>query len=212
MAGQEGVDGVARVRHRDLALVFLVVDAAREAQLPLPVEDEDVRGRHRTVLERHGLGLAVVEVGEHEAVLASADLHLVEGVAEVGVAELVETDGQRVVRGDRDHRHPLGPVVRVQLLDPLLVGLGGRTVVRGEDQHQELGVGEAPQRVPPAVHPGQVEIGSGRADGKRGDGGAVGGRRHRSEGKKKRGGQARAGHHTSRPPARKATGVGSRGG
>ncbi|HET6898986.1 MAG TPA: hypothetical protein VFK70_11580, partial [Vicinamibacteria bacterium] len=71
-----------------------------------------------------------------------ADLHLLQRIAQVRVAQLVETHRLGIVRGDGDEGHAFGGEVVLQLLDALLVGLRGRTVVAGEheDEHARGGV------------------------------------------------------------------------
>jgi hypothetical protein len=146
-----------------------------EPQLPLRVEDEDVRGRYRPVLPRHRLRLPVVEVGERPPAILGPDLHVLERVAEVGVALLVEAQGEGVVRRDEYDLHAAAREVGVETLDPLLVGLRGRAVVGGEDDHENLRRREALEGVPLAVDAGQVEVRSLRSDGQGGDGRTLGG-------------------------------------
>ena len=120
-----------------------VVDPADVAQLAVLIEQKHVRRGQHAVGERRLLRLAVVEVRKCEALVLGPQLHVLERIAQVGVAQLVEPHGQRVVRRDGDQGDALVLVVGVQLLDPLFVGLGRRAVVAGEDDEQQLGVGEA---------------------------------------------------------------------
>ena len=148
---------------------------------------------HRSIFFGDSLGRAVVEVGEVEALVGRAHLHLLEGVGEVGEAHLVEPHGGGVVGVDRDERHAACAVVGDQLLEPLLVRLGRRAVVAGEYHHEHLGGGEVGERILLAVDPRQPEIRGRCTEGKRGVvGGAKGGREQR--GRDKQGGKQRGAH------------------
>ena len=154
------------------------------------------RGQH-AVGQGGLLRLAVVEVGEGEGLLLGPDLHVLERVAQVGVAQLVEPDGERVVRRDGDEGDALVLVVGVQLLDAVLVGLGRRAVVAGEDDDQHLGVGEVLQGVGLAVHARQGEVRGGVADGERFEPLGLGGGRPDGQGEQGEGGEESDGCHGS---------------
>ena len=159
LAGEHRVERVARVVRLGLGRIFVVVDPAAETQLAIAVEEKDVRRRDRAVCLRHRLRLAVVEIREVELVVAGADLHVVERVAKVGVAELVEPHRRRIVRRNRHHRDAAILVVGGQLFDPLFVRLGGRAMIAGEDDRQDVGVGEIGERVGLVVDARQREVG-----------------------------------------------------
>ncbi len=166
LARQQRVDrfsGVVAFGRLDLA----VVDAAFIAQLPAGIEDEHVGRRQAAIGMGSGLGVAVVEVGEFEAALFGADLHLLEAVGQVGVAQLVEPQRPRVVGVDGGQGHAFVLVVGVQLHDPPLVGLCRRAMIAGEDDHQQFRVAEILQAVSLPVNAGQIEVGGGRSDGQR---------------------------------------------
>ena len=99
-----------------------------------------------------------------KSVVLGADLHVLEAVAQVAVAQFVQPHGLGVVGRDGHHGDLLVLVVRRKLLDAVLVGLGRGTVVAGEDDDQDLGVAERLQAVGLAVHAGQAEIGCRAAD------------------------------------------------
>src|SRR5262249_17827359 len=90
--------------------------------------------------------------------------HLGKAVAEVRVTHLVESDGILVVRIDGQKRHAARLVFRDHPRDPPLVGLRGRTVIRGENEHENGRRRERRRRVFAAVHPGQLEVGQRRAE------------------------------------------------
>jgi len=144
-----------------------LVHAALVAELALAVEDEHVRRRGRAVLARDLLRVAVVEEREVELPEGRTDLHVVERVADVRVAHLVEAQCLDAVRLDHDEGHALRRVVVDDLTDALLVDLRGRTMHRREDHDEGLRRREAGERVGLAVYPGQAEIRRERADGER---------------------------------------------
>jgi hypothetical protein len=74
-----------------------VIDTALVAELSFGVEDKHMRCRECSVSDRGLLGLAVVEVGEGELLHLGAELHVLEGVTQVGIAELIEPHGERVI-------------------------------------------------------------------------------------------------------------------
>ena len=158
----EGVTGVVGLH---LGGVVVVVDPPAEAELALAVEEKHVRRGDGAVGLGGGLRVAVVEEREIEVVVAGAELHVVQRVAEVGVAELVEPHGLGIVRRDGDDGDAAVLVVGGELLDAIFVGLGRGTVVAGEDDCQDVGVGEVSERIGFAVDPGQRKIGGRDADG-----------------------------------------------
>ncbi len=99
--------------------------------------------------------------------VACPDLHRLERVVEVGVAQFVGANRERVVGGNRDEFDPLGGVFGLELRQAGFIGVGGRTVVAGEHDHQGLGVGEVGERVRLAVDPREAEVGRRLADRQR---------------------------------------------
>jgi hypothetical protein len=79
---------------------------------------------------------AVVDVREVELLLLGADLHVREGVAELGVAEFVEAQALGLLGWIATSATPLRLVVRDDLLQPFLVGLGVGQWLLGE-RHDE---------------------------------------------------------------------------
>ena len=116
--------------------------------------------RHDAVGLGRLLGLAVVEVGIGVVVILRADFHFVERVAEIGIAELVQADGRRVVGRDRHHGDTLVAIVGLKPRDSPFVGLGRRAMVAGEDDEQHLGLSEVRQAVGLAVDAGQSKSGA----------------------------------------------------
>ncbi len=93
------------------------------------------------------------------------------------IAQLVEANGGGVVGRDGHDGDALVVIVGVQPGDPALVGLGGRAMVAGEDDDQDLGLGEVRQGVSLAIDARQLEVGGGRTDRQGIKAGRVGGRR-----------------------------------
>ena len=110
------------------------------------------------------LRVAVVEIRPVDAAEPRAQLHLRQRVGDVGVAQLVEPDGLRIVRVDRDERDALAAIVLVELFDPALVELRDRAVIALEDERQHLGAGVLAGLVGLAVDAGQREVRERRAD------------------------------------------------
>ena len=102
------------------------------------------------------------------------DFHFVEGIGEVGVAELIEADRLGVVGVDRDQRDALVLVVGVHLLDAGFVCLGGRAVIAGEEDDEDFGRVVVVEGVVFPVDAGEVEVRSGGVDGEWGDVGREG--------------------------------------
>ena len=137
-------------------------------QSPLGVEHEDLRQCDH--LERPGgrLGVAVVEVGELELPVSGSIDHAGERIGHVRVGQLLQRHGLRAVGVDRDNGNAALTVVGVKTLDPLLVELGHRTVVAGEDDDEHRAAGVLVERMRLAVDPMQPERRRRGADGQRG--------------------------------------------
>ena len=104
------------------------------------------------------LVLAVVEIGEIEAAHVRAVLGVFEGVADIGVAEFIEAQGEGIVGCDRDERDTPLPVVFRDCLNALLIRLRGRAMVAGKGNDQYLRIGEIGQCIGFPVDPWQTEI------------------------------------------------------
>ena len=115
-----------------------------------------------------------------------ADLHGLERVVEVGVSQLVEADGLRVIRRDRDEGNAPVLVCDVEFVEASLVRLRGGAVVAGEDDHQGLRGGEVGQGVRLAVDAWKREVRGLRTGGQRFDVG-----RDRRQGRREQQGQGR---------------------
>ena len=63
-----------------------VVHPAFVAKLPVLIEDKDVRRSLRPIGARHRLRVAVIKVWEGEVTIRGTNLHVVERVADIGVA------------------------------------------------------------------------------------------------------------------------------
>ncbi len=96
-----------------------------------------------------------------------AHLHVVERVAQIGVAHLVEPQRLGAVGLDDDEGDALGLVVRHQLLHSRFVDLGGGAVDGREHHDQHGALGKARQRVGLAVHARQREVRRLGANGER---------------------------------------------
>ena len=139
-----------------------------EAEFPLAVENEGVRGGYGAVCLGDLLRIAIVKVGEMEVMVLGPDLHFLEAIAQVRVAQFVQSDRLRAVGRDGHESDFLILVVRGKLLDAALVGLGRGAVIAGENHDQDLRLAERVQAVGLAVHAGQAEIGRRAADLQRG--------------------------------------------
>src|SRR5437660_11420597 len=93
--------------------------------------------------------------------IGGANLHVIEGVADVRVSELIEPNGIRIVRLNGEKRDTLAAVIVRQFLDAGLVELGGRTVIASKNDDQDLGRGVVAQFVRFAVYARKGEIGRG---------------------------------------------------
>jgi len=179
LAGEEGVDGFTSVATGDKVFARIVVNAALVAKLALGVEDEEVGSSGGAVGASDFLVFAIVEIDEIEMAIGSAGFHVVEGVAYIGIAHLVEAHGHGIVGLDGDDGHAAVFVIGGDLLDARFVELRGGAVIAGEGDDENFGGGVVGEAVGLAVDTGEAKIGSGGADGERG--GAVfvgaGGRR-----------------------------------
>ena len=167
LSGEKGVEGEAGVGDFGERLALAGVDAALILEFELAVEDENVRSGDGTVGVRRALGRAVVEIGEVEMAVGGADLHFVEGVADVGVAHFVEADGEGIVGLDGDEGDALILIIGGELFDAAFVELRGGAMVAGEDDGEEFGGAEIGERIGFAIDGGEVEVRGGGADGER---------------------------------------------
>jgi hypothetical protein len=103
--------------------------------------------------------LAVIEVREVELFVVRPNLHFFQRIAQVGIAQLIEPDRLRIVRRDCHESDPFVLIVGGQLLDPLLIRLGRRAVIAGEDNDEHLRLVIVGQPVHLSVHAGKAEIG-----------------------------------------------------
>src|ERR1017187_1364528 len=97
-----------------------------------------------------------------------ADLHLRESVAHIGGIQLVDPEGFRSIRLDRDYGHALVAIVVVEAHDALFVQLRDRTVVACEDDHKDRAFGIISEVVYLAVDTRQRKVRRRGADGKYG--------------------------------------------
>ena len=166
--GEESVDGVAGVCRVDLLNAVGVVEAAFVAEMAGEVEDEDMGRGLRTVSAGDGLRFAIVEIGIGEVLPGNADFHFLESIGDVGGIEFIDAESVGVVGLNDDDGDALGSVGVEELLDALLVHLGDRTVIAGEDDGEDGAGGVVGEGVGVAVDAGEREIGSGGADGEDG--------------------------------------------
>ena len=103
-----------------------------------------------------------------EVLVLGPDLQFLEAIAQVRVAQFVQSDRVGAVGRDGHQGDFLILVVRGKLFDAALVGLGRGAVVAGENHDQDLGVAKRIQAVGLAVHARQAEIGRRAADFQRG--------------------------------------------
>src|SRR5260370_36301571 len=96
-----------------------------------------------------------------------ADLHFIEAVAHIRVAQLGQSDGLRIVGFDCNEVDALGLVIVDELLDTAVVELRSGAVIAGEDDRQERTIGVIAQLVDAAIDPGEREIRSRRTDRQR---------------------------------------------
>jgi hypothetical protein len=166
--GEKGVDGVAGVTVFDELGAIAVVDAALVTKTADFIEDEDMRRGLRAVGAGGRLGFTIVKVGIAEMLVGDADFHFVEGVADVGGVEFIDTDGSGIIGLHGDNGDAAIAVVVSKLLDALLVHLGDGAVVADEND-DENGVGRiVGERMDLAIDAGEREIGGGRTDGENG--------------------------------------------
>ena len=121
---------------------FGVIDAADIAELPSRIENEDMRRREDAVGQSRLLRLAVIEIGERKLFLLRSELHLLERVAQVGVAQLIEADSVRVVWRDGHYDHALVLIIRGELDNAVLIGLSRGAMITCKNDNQNLRAGK----------------------------------------------------------------------
>jgi hypothetical protein len=166
--GEEGGDGVAGVTGFDKLGAIAVVDAALVTKMADFIEDEDMRRGLRAVGAGGGLGFTIVKVGIAEMLVGDADFHFVEGVADVGGVEFIDTDGSGIIGLNGDNGDATIAVVVSKLLDALLVHLGDGAVVADENDDEDGAGRIVGERMDLAIDAGEREIGGGRTDGENG--------------------------------------------
>ena len=158
VSGKNRINGITRVPAGDERFAGIVVDAALIAKLALAVENKKVRCCSRAVGTRDFLRFAVVEIRKIELAVGGASFHLVERVANVGVAHLVEPDRHGIVRLDgNDGDAPLA-IVSNDLFEPGFVQLCGRTMVASENDDQYFACFVVLQAMRLAVDTGETEV------------------------------------------------------
>ena len=148
---QQRVQGSSCVTAGHLRRILVVVDPTSIAKLALLIEDEHVRCRGRTVRTRHRLLVPVIQVRKVEAPFGCTDLHLVKMIRQIRVAQLIEAQRTGIIRRNGDQLYASRSVVFRELYEAFLVGLRRRTVVGGEDEHQQLCIRIVCQRVHLAI-------------------------------------------------------------
>ncbi len=98
---------------------------------------------------------------------AGADFHLRQRIADVGVTQLIEPHGLRIIRLDGHERRAAAPIIGRKLFDPRLVHLRGRAMVTGENNHQNFARGKVFQTVSLVIYARQAKVRGLRADGQR---------------------------------------------
>ncbi len=96
-----------------------------------------------------------------------SNLHLLERIAQVGVAQLIEPHGGGIVGRDRHDGHTFVLEISMQVGDPLFIGLGRGAVIAREDHDQHFRLGEVLKRVGLAVNAGEAKVGGLGTDGQR---------------------------------------------
>ena len=158
LARQQGVDGVCGEGGASLIEEHEIPPAV-VAEFAGLVEDEQVWRDGRAEGQCGRLGPAVVEVGEVVLLLAGAECHLGEAVADVRAVQLVGHDGGGVVGRDRHQCEAPLAVLLDQRDDAVFTHLRGGAVVSQKQYGQNVGVLEAGQRVGLAIGAGQGEVG-----------------------------------------------------
>src|ERR1700733_7513742 len=77
------VSGVLRLNKRS---VLAVVDPPFIAKLPIRIEDKDMGSRLGSIGSRYRLGVPIIKVRKVKVTILSANLHVIERVANVGIA------------------------------------------------------------------------------------------------------------------------------
>ncbi len=167
---KERVDGVASIADGDERFARIVVQTAGVAELALRVEEEKVRSGGGAIGARDALRFAVVEVGKVEVAVGGADFHVVERVANVGIAQLVETHSIGIIGLDSNEGHVALTIVGHEPLDAGLVELSGGAMIASEDDDEDFARGVVLEAVGLAVNSGKAKLGSRGADGENGDG------------------------------------------
>src|SRR5438309_10608345 len=118
-----------------------------------------MRGGGGTISAGNALRFAVVQIRKIELAIGSADLHVVEGVANVGVAHLIEANGVGIVGLNSDKSDAFVFVIGGQLADALFVELRRGTVIAREDNHEDFAVSVVLEAVRLPVDSGETEVG-----------------------------------------------------
>src|SRR6185437_4252915 len=149
-------------------LARVAVDASLIPQNSFVIKDEYMRRCGRSILLRHRLSGAIIEIGVVKLSIFSTHLHIVEGVPDIRERPLAQFFCAIGIAHDHDKRHATLLVIGDQLLYPLLIHLRDRTVIAGEDNCQYLTGVIVLEAVGLAVDPGQGEVRGFRSDCKNG--------------------------------------------
>ena len=158
LAGEQGVERVAGIVSLDVLGELGVIDAPLEAEFAIFVVDEDVGSGDGTEDAGDFLGGAIVEVGEVEALVLGANLHVGQGVTDVGPGHFIQADGVGIVGVQSNDGDALGAVILGELDEAFFVALGGGAVVAGKDDAKKFGVFKGVRGVGFTVGPGQLEV------------------------------------------------------
>src|SRR6185312_10891476 len=101
----------------------IVIHAPFVPQFALCIENERVWCCFGAILISHFLCLAIIEIGKVEMAVRRANLHLGKGIADVCVAELIQTNGVRIIGLNGYKGYAAVTVVRRNLLNAWLVQL-----------------------------------------------------------------------------------------
>ena len=168
MARKDGVDGKAGITAGDQRFAGVVVHAALVAEFALGVKNKKMRSRRGAISARNLLRLAVIQVGKIEMTIRRANLHLLERIAEIRIAQFVEADGVGTIGLDGDEGDASIAVVGRKLLEASFVKLrrGAMVAREGDDKNFAGGVFGQAVRLP--INAGKAKIRRGRTDGQRG--------------------------------------------
>ncbi len=111
-----------------------------------------------TKLGRKRLGVSIIEKRPRHVPVRYPELHIREGIGQVGVAQLIQADCAGVVRVDRYQSDALILVIVVDRPDAGLVILRDGAVVGLKDNGEHLGMGVLAQSVNLVIHPPQIKI------------------------------------------------------